>query len=108
MINNQVCNDQHLLRQLRYDQPRHQNNRQVKVTEGYSIFILSFSILSDCIIFLFLGMSIFTHTHKLHWEFVLATIILCTIVRCKQWAMAMYNVQASQWQCKVCKHGNVN
>jgi len=36
---------------------------------------------SDCIIFLFLGMSIFTHTHKLHWEFVLATIILCTIVR---------------------------
>merc|ERR1711971_1334760 len=36
---------------------------------------------SDCIIFLFLGMSIFTHTHKLHCEFVLATIILCTIVR---------------------------
>ena len=36
---------------------------------------------SDCIIFLFLGMSIFTHDHQLHWQFVLATIILCTIVR---------------------------
>jgi len=36
---------------------------------------------SDCIIFLFLGMSLFTHEHKFHWQFVLATIILCTIVR---------------------------
>ena len=36
---------------------------------------------SDCIIFLFLGMSIFTEEHKSHPEFIIATILLCIVAR---------------------------
>ena len=87
ILNVQVRHDKHLFGQLRHGQPRHQDHRQVQVAVVFPIFPFLQSIhipsflCSDCIIFLFLGMSIFTHDHQLHWQFVLATIILCTIVR---------------------------
>jgi hypothetical protein len=37
---------------------------------------------SDCIIFLFLGMSVTAETHTLHWGFIFTTALLCTVVRC--------------------------
>ena len=39
------------------------------------------AVTSDCIIFLFLGMVIFSEKHHINWRFLLATISLCTVYR---------------------------
>ena len=48
-------------------------------TVKYSVKTLAST--SDCIIFLFLGMSILTEDHVYHPGFIIATIILCIIFR---------------------------
>jgi sodium/hydrogen exchanger 3 len=48
-------------------------------TVKYSVKTLA--CISDCIIFLFLGMSIFTEQHYYHPGFITATILLCLIFR---------------------------